>query len=225
MVAWTDRLHNAGACSEVPDPTAGRSTRERILYEASLLFRRSGYHGATTRDIAKAVGIRQPSLFHHFASKAAMVDALFESDLDHALDDARSLERTQASAAARVFRYISDDIERASSSPYDLSGVYRDDVLSDPDFAGWAAKRTALHAIIDSLIEQAIDSDEFQQVHPPVVREMIIGALARVLSLYSGRGRTPVGLGSTVASLLVRGLLTEPATLDQVRHTADALRH
>ena len=38
------------------------STRERILLEASYLFSRWGYHNTTTRDIAVAVGIRQPSL-------------------------------------------------------------------------------------------------------------------------------------------------------------------
>src|SRR5581483_2006845 len=48
---------------------AERPTRERILYEASNLFAREGYHGTTTREIAAAVGVRQPSLFYHFPSK------------------------------------------------------------------------------------------------------------------------------------------------------------
>ncbi|MGH2596951.1 MAG: helix-turn-helix domain-containing protein [Actinomycetota bacterium] len=46
------------------------STRERILHEASELFARQGYHGTTTRQIADAVGVRQPALFHHFDAKS-----------------------------------------------------------------------------------------------------------------------------------------------------------
>ncbi|MFD8382255.1 TetR/AcrR family transcriptional regulator [Streptomyces sp. NPDC059679] len=46
------------------------STRRRILTEAALLFRRHGYRGTSTRQIAEAVGIKQPSLFHHFPTSS-----------------------------------------------------------------------------------------------------------------------------------------------------------
>jgi AcrR family transcriptional regulator len=48
------------------------ATRERILREASRLFATRGYYGSSTRDIAAAVGIQQPSLFHHFPHKQAI---------------------------------------------------------------------------------------------------------------------------------------------------------
>jgi len=38
-------------------------TRQQILLHAARLFGQRGYYGTTTRDIADAVGIRQPSLF------------------------------------------------------------------------------------------------------------------------------------------------------------------
>ena len=55
---------------------APTTTRERILTEASRLFAERGYDGTSTRQIADAVGIRQPSLFHHFASKQAIMEEL-----------------------------------------------------------------------------------------------------------------------------------------------------
>ena len=54
------------------------STRDRILTEASRLFGERGYDGTSTRQIADAVGIKQPSLFHHFASKQAIMEALLD---------------------------------------------------------------------------------------------------------------------------------------------------
>ena len=51
-------------------------TRERILREASRLFARKGFHGTSTREIADAVEIRQPSLFHHFPTKRDIMAAL-----------------------------------------------------------------------------------------------------------------------------------------------------
>ena len=55
------------------------------------MFASRGYHATTTRQIADAVGIRQPSLFHHFKSKGAILEALLRWDLDHILPYTQAL--------------------------------------------------------------------------------------------------------------------------------------
>lgn len=68
-----------------PNPRAPFSspetTRERIQTEAARLFVASGYHGVSMREVAEAVGVTKPALYHHYADK----EALFLAMLDGAL--------------------------------------------------------------------------------------------------------------------------------------------
>lgn len=55
---------------------SGDERREEILAAALRLFGQFGLYGVSTRMIAGAVGISQPTLYAYFASKAAIADEL-----------------------------------------------------------------------------------------------------------------------------------------------------
>ena len=54
-------------------------TRTRILEKALELFSARGYDSVSVGEIAKAVGIKAPSLYNHFPGKQAIFDAIVES--------------------------------------------------------------------------------------------------------------------------------------------------
>ncbi len=55
-----------------------KNTKEQILDAALRLFSENSYHGASIRDIAKAVGKRESSIYNHFKSKDEILEKIIE---------------------------------------------------------------------------------------------------------------------------------------------------
>jgi AcrR family transcriptional regulator len=62
-----------------PLPVHDASTRERILDAALDLFAQHGFSGTSVRQLSRAVGLRESSLYNHFPSKEAIYRALIDA--------------------------------------------------------------------------------------------------------------------------------------------------
>ncbi len=69
----------------------GDGTRGQILDAGAELFTTLGFASTSTRQIAEAVGIRQASLYYHFATKEEILDVLLAATLSPALSFAEAL--------------------------------------------------------------------------------------------------------------------------------------
>jgi AcrR family transcriptional regulator len=79
-----------------------RSTTERLFDTAATLFWKKGYAATTTREIAAAVGIRQASLYHHFANKEDLLYQISVSALKQFLTEVESAVNTVAQPLERI---------------------------------------------------------------------------------------------------------------------------
>jgi AcrR family transcriptional regulator len=61
--------------------TAGDAakTRANILAKATALFAEQGYAGTSAREISAAAGVTVGAMFHHFESKLALFEKVFEA--------------------------------------------------------------------------------------------------------------------------------------------------
>src|SRR5205823_5119374 len=67
----------------VPQSQPEPQMRDQILTSATRLFARRGFDGTSLQQIAEAVGIRKPSLLHHFPSKDELRRSVLDQMLAH----------------------------------------------------------------------------------------------------------------------------------------------
>jgi AcrR family transcriptional regulator len=198
--------------------SSGTATRQRILEVAAALFARSGFHGTSTRDIAREVGIRQPSLFHHFPSKQAMLAELLERDLRPALDRIRCHRTAKAGAGTRLYAYLIADVAALTSSRFDARGLYSDEVLIETDLAPQRLLRQELHNETRRLIQEGIDSGEFRPIDTAFAQQVITGMLLDTIRLTGTHLADHLSdRPQEVADFVLLGLLTRTDDLDRVR--------
>jgi AcrR family transcriptional regulator len=98
-----DGVRRAAAARKTRAPL----TRERIVAEAVAQIDRDGLAGFSTRRLGEALGVQAMSLYHHFPSKAHVLDAVMEHVIAHFAflpDDAPLAERLRA--AMRSYRQV-----------------------------------------------------------------------------------------------------------------------
>lgn len=197
---------------------SANTTYEEILREASRLFGRKGYDGTSTREIAHAVGIRQPSLFHHFDSKASMMVELLEHSLAVPSLVAERLAAAAGSPTERLYRYVLFDTYYILTSPYYLGDLAADDVIERPEFRSWGRVRQRLRNARADLIRQGIAAGEFAEVDVRLATHVLNNVIIGITFLEDERNRSaPNAVAEQVAILVTRALAADSSVIDDVR--------
>ncbi|MET9630692.1 helix-turn-helix domain-containing protein [Lentzea sp. NPDC006480] len=110
-----------GRPRHAPDDGGG-SPRDQILEAAAALFVAQGFSATSTRAIADSVGMRQASLYYHFAGKDEILLELLRVSVRPSLEVARSLEG--AAAAPALYALAVADAHTLATAPHNIGMLY-----------------------------------------------------------------------------------------------------
>lgn len=78
------------------------TTRKAILTAARELFGDQGFHATTMEGIAEAIGMAKGAVYHHFRTKEAIFEAVFEEASQDIVRQVRTAIRNEADALSAM---------------------------------------------------------------------------------------------------------------------------
>jgi AcrR family transcriptional regulator len=94
-------------------PASASSRREAILDAALELFRQRGFHSVGIDEIGTAAGISGPGVYRHFASKGAVLVALFDTITERMLIAADDIQKADCPPIERLDRLVTFHVATA----------------------------------------------------------------------------------------------------------------
>lgn len=91
--------------------------RDQLLAIGAELFAAKGFTQTTVRDIADAAGILSGSLYHHFASKEAMLDEVLRGFMEGLLERSQAVVDREPTPRAALDGLIRESFETMHNEP------------------------------------------------------------------------------------------------------------
>ncbi len=164
-------------------PPATLSTRDKILHTALLLFARDGYFSTSIQDIRRGSGLSIGSIYHHFAGKEAIADALYQQ-----LINSLSLDLEQASAKVTSYpeRYkaiIGSLFQRCESQPEAMRFILH---ARHQEFLPGEAPICSARPFefMKKLVDEGIACGDIRPMNAMVAAAALFGGPIRLMHLY-----------------------------------------
>ncbi|MFD7072620.1 TetR/AcrR family transcriptional regulator [Nocardioides sp. NPDC059952] len=111
----------------IPRAASAAAPRDEILDVAAELFVNRGFAATSTRDIAEKVGIRQASLYYHFAGKPGILAELLELSVRPSLEKVARIEQECPADVPEAALYLLAlvDVETLATVPHNIGKLYR----------------------------------------------------------------------------------------------------
>ena len=202
-----------------PDPRSDRGTergserpadrKRQILHQAALLFSREGYQATSMRALAEAVGIEAASLYSHYPSKEAMLQAIAWQCADDFFTTVEPIARSPLNVRARLKAMIIAHVEVLLRNQA-ASAVFTDEWrhLSPQLRQEYSELRDRYERYFRELIHQGIVENLFRNAEPKYAALILLAALNGTARWYRPDGpMTSTETGELMAALLLEGLI------------------
>jgi AcrR family transcriptional regulator len=199
------------------------SPRGQILDAAAALFAELGFAATSTRAIADRVGIRQASIYYHFAGKDEILVELLTTSVRPSLDFVRQLEDLvpqSVSPAGALFALAQVDIETLQRTPHNIGTLYLLPDVQHERYEPFRRTRAELQETYGRLGRAAATKEVAGSIPGPILGAILIQLAEVVIQLR--RSGQPAD-AEAIASSCLRALGLSERVIAAARRESDRL--
>ncbi len=179
----------------------GRATRDRLIAAASELFGQRGYESTSIEAILSAAGVKRGSLYHHFASKEALFDAVLDRQIAGISDAIAAAARAAGPDPVASLRAGCSSWLQMALDP----SIQRITLVDAPAVVGWTRWREldgrhTLGRLRANMFRIANNSD-LPTDDVDVLAHMLLAALSEAALLIARAGDPETALAAGQAAL------------------------
>ena len=188
-----------------------RARREQIVEAATRVFAQKGFRRATTREVARAAGVSEGTIYNYFVGK----DALLMAILERLNETERRAEDFEEGMATDFRGFLKEYLRRRMSFIWENREVFRvvlSEVLVNAELRELYLRRVVepTMRIAEENFRSRMEQGEVRETDAPLATRSVAGAVLGVLVLGL-LGDEEVGsradeIPDVLAGLLVHGL-------------------
>ncbi|MBT3704099.1 MAG: TetR/AcrR family transcriptional regulator [Alphaproteobacteria bacterium] len=193
-------------------PRAEKSQPKRlkeIRDAAASVFAEKGFHGASTRDIADRLGIKQAGLYHYFSSKNAALTEVCRMGVEEFHDRARDIANADMTADEKITAAIAAHMAPFHQMPDYVKVFLNERRYLSSDTAKPVTRLAASYEkVLQGMFEEGVLDKTFQpDLDCRLVTLAMLGLCNSVLQWYRGSDATEItDIAHKYAGIIVGGV-------------------
>jgi AcrR family transcriptional regulator len=189
----------------------GEATRAAILEASARLFAQKGYDGTSLSEIAEAMGLTRPAVYHYFASKEAMLSSLVAETSELAADKLRSIRADDSLDSVSKLRAVTAEIvQERLDFPERFRMLERSEsALPGPIGVQHRAARRAVLAEVTGVVAEGILAGQFRSCDERVAALSLLGMCNWVAWWYRPGTDSPTAIIEEITTTAV-AMLVQP---------------
>jgi AcrR family transcriptional regulator len=182
--------------------------RPDIVEAATRVFSERGYHAASMTEIAKRVGMRKPSLYHHIRKKEDLLFAIHEQLIDELIEQTHAAldpSMTPPEQMAAVLRVSFDLIARHRDAVTVFLQERR--AVSGERWNELVVKRDRYEQLVSGIIAEGTKAKAFADLPAAIAARGVLGMVNWGYTWFDPKGAmTAEQIAEVFVAIALRGL-------------------
>jgi AcrR family transcriptional regulator len=182
-----------------------QETREALVATARELFAARGYSEVGTEEIVRSAGVTRGALYHHFAGKAELFEAVYEQLEQELVQVSAAAAMESATDPLQALRAGAEAFLQTCEDP----AIQRIALLDAPAVLGWERWReVGLEnglGLVQAVLQEAIDAGQIEDQPVGPLAHVLMGAIdegAMLIARADDGGVTRERVGVTIARIV-----------------------